>query len=329
MEKTIKSDHCATFWMNIRNVLPSYDDNKTFLLHVSDNVHRSDQILYSIIPGVDKCVDISRRFVVFGCKNNKITIINIDKQTSIEINMPSSVSDVKISPNETVIVSSPQNGDCIVWDIISGKELARYTQYYSVYCFTFSVTGDEIFSTTSDEIVHCWDISRRQTVKKVQLRDKMMSIAASKDLVAVVHLDSYVTVINAHTLSKIREMKCIPNFYSIAFSPDGAYLIHASKQHYAILWDAASGEEVAKLTSDSEAMKHPCFSLDGRTLALASGLALEIYNNFPLSVFLAKQNQNTKSILSFFHAVRGIFSADFNDQDEDNYLLMRIVICMK
>jgi WD40 repeat protein len=62
----------------------------------------------------------------------------------------------------------------------------------------------------------------------------------------------------------------------VAFSPDGGRLATASQDTTARIWDAASGQELLKLTHD-DAVNAAAFSPDGGRLATASGDTARIW----------------------------------------------------
>ena len=56
---------------------------------------------------------------------------------------------------------------------------------------------------------------------------------------------------------------------SVAFSPDGKYVVSGSYDNTARVWEASTGKEIARLTHDG-AVNSVAFSPDGRTLASGS-----------------------------------------------------------
>ena len=59
--------------------------------------------------------------------------------------------------------------------------------------------------------------------------------------------------------------------YSAAFSPDGQRIVTASEDKTARVWNAATGQQVAKLEGHTDNVFSAGFSPDGQRILTASG----------------------------------------------------------
>ena len=67
-----------------------------------------------------------------------------------------------------------------------------------------------------------------------------------------------------------REMQP-PNINSVAFSPDGKWIVAAGGDQTAMIWDAASGKPVRVLQGHGDAVQRAVFSPDSKTILTLGG----------------------------------------------------------
>ncbi|MGE0126503.1 MAG: WD40 repeat domain-containing serine/threonine protein kinase [Blastocatellales bacterium] len=76
---------------------------------------------------------------------------------------------------------------------------------------------------------------------------------------------------DAIKMSKLARLKCPANVMSLAFSPDGRWLVSAHSDGAILLWDASEKELAASFNEHSDSVRAVSFSAGGKRLASASG----------------------------------------------------------
>eukprot|EP01133_Synstelium_polycarpum_P005272 gene5272-6110_t len=157
------------------------------------------------------------------------------------------------------LVHSPSRGllaagcsDCIVrvYDASvngSPRELFRLAGHTrAILSVTFSPDGSLIASTSEDRTIMVWSVDRRVLAYKID---------------------------NAHTDT----INCV------AFSPDGQRILSASDDFSCKLWNA-QGKEVARLSGNTNTVKHATYSPNGKYIATVS-------RDCTITVYLAASNK--------------------------------------
>lgn len=155
------------------------------------------------------------------------------------------VSSVAYAPDGDTIASASHDGTIRLWDVAALRELAVIDAHLgSANCVAFSPDGKTLASAggaaKSDASkeeqpgeVHLWDVSKRTK------------------------------------LATLKTKGGVPT--SVAFSPDGKRLSHASHLDPVKVSDVATGEEISQFGGDWVSSGCVAFSPDGKTLAVGEG----------------------------------------------------------
>jgi WD40 repeat protein len=171
-------------------------------------------------------MSLDGRYIVSGGSDARVWEAFTGKEVSRMDEDLSLVYEVAFSPDGKYVVSAGGEGLVIVWEVATGKTVARFRHDDAVRSVNFSPDGRSVVSGSVDDTVVVWDVT------------------AQRQLARMTH-DADV--------------------FSVVFSPDGRYVASASDDGTARVWEASSGQEVAALTHD-DSVNSVAFSSDGRYL---------------------------------------------------------------
>ena len=149
-----------------------------------------------------------------------------------------STSVVVISPDNRSIASAFGDGTAKIWEVSTGREIARPRDSGLVYAIVFSPDGKALATISQDRPVRVWDTKSGQIISTLPDQGKVIATV---------------------------------------FSPDLRYLVTANEDQTACVWDVSSNAEAKRLPKKGleEAM---AFSPDGNFLAVANYDQTLVYN---------------------------------------------------
>ncbi|MBI3421698.1 MAG: TIR domain-containing protein, partial [Acidobacteria bacterium] len=95
--------------------------------------------------------------------------------------------------------------------------------------------------------------------------------------------------------------------WSAAYSPDGRFIVTASGDKTARVWNAASGQEVAELKGHTDSVTSPAYSPDGRFIVTASDDGTARVWNAASGQMVAELKGHTHSVTSAAYSPDGCF----------------------
>jgi len=132
-----------------------------------------------------------------------------------------------VSPKDAVIATAGPDHDAALWDLESGREIARFAHEDTVTAVRFARSGEVLATLTEDGVVHVWDVASRRELRQ-------MPQGSASDWIGV--------------------------------SPTGRYVASVAEDHKARVWQLASGELSATLEPDGP-IDAATFSPDEQTIA--------------------------------------------------------------
>ncbi len=207
---------------------------------------------------------------------------NIISQPIFYLHHEGGVRTLAVSPDGKYIATGTIGHDnsVYIWNIQTGKELARMPLTNSVDSVKFSLDSRYLVSAGEDNTVRVWNVptgtelfhfSKVGTIVSASFSPDGKYIAAGSISDGAVHIWN---AVNGNVVTTIYPggitISSVAQIYFIAFSPDGRYILSGgyspyqySNQSLLGLWDVISGNEIVQFEY-SGAVSSGAFSPDGK-----------------------------------------------------------------
>lgn len=196
----------------------------------------------------------------------------------------SDVIGITYSPDDTLLATSSSDHTAKIWDRSTGKNVSTLTGHTAqVFEIDFHPEGDLIATSSEDGTVKVWEVNSGQMIESIPLEPVIIeddfgehglwveAVAFSPDgrLLAAGNYRGTVKIWEFDSREELRSFQ-LPEFNSLAFSPDGNQLAtaHGFDTGTITIWDMHRGSELTIMEHGFE-ISQLAFSPDGTLLASA------------------------------------------------------------
>jgi|GEM_PF-2402352 len=177
---------------------------------------------------------------------DELALWDIEKKEKIyDSTYEHTVNDLTVSPDGQLIASAGGDNTLTLWEAKTGKLLHTFIGHTeSIYTATFSPDGETLLSSGKDGTLRLWDI----TTKKL--------IFTAKDESIRYYQNKPYSVANT--------------VYSVAFSPDGQFIVSGGTKRKIKIWNAKTGRFIRSFETQYSSISAVIFSPDGKTIVSKS-----------------------------------------------------------
>jgi WD40 repeat protein len=220
-----------------------------------------------------------------------------------------SVKTACYSPDGKIIATASTDKTAKIWDAFSGKLLKTLGEHPSgLINATFSPNGKMIV-TSSGSVAKIWDVESG----KLQLTLDGSESNFSPDSKRIISTSMDSEGLSRLYSAKVWDIESGKLLYTVSghtdhlnyvdFSPDGKYIVTASKDHSAKLWASSNGNLLQVLNRHSGEIKFACFSPDSKSIVTASndGTAIiwDMQSGELLQTLTGHKDEIIKGLFSF------------------------------
>ncbi|MFZ6029765.1 MAG: CHAT domain-containing protein [Chloroflexota bacterium] len=190
-----------------------------------------------------------------------------------------SVSSVAFSPDGKWLISGSSDGSARVWDTGTWQEISRVTHEDAVNIVIFHPNGKWVASGSDDSTIEIWEAETGHEVAHMSHGNSVKVAAFSPDGKWLISgsSDGTARVWDVVTGKELSRMVHNDGVTSVAFSPDGKWVASGGCDELdpgllcmrgtARVWEATTGQEIARVDHGDNYVSAIAFSPDGKWVA--------------------------------------------------------------
>lgn len=282
---SLGSIECISFSPDGREILTGSEDGKVQLWDVA-----TGQKLKSFATHLQsiKCITFSPDglYILIGSEDGTAHLWNVETGEKLKSfsGKSESIYNVLFSPDRQLIVTANKIG-ATLWNVTTGGIQKYFVVHKETSDVTLSPEGQWILTGSKDGIAILWDITTGRKLKSfIGHRSGLESVIFSPDGCLLLTRSSDRTAKLWDTTTG-RELKKFSDADSIAFSPDGQYILIVSSARIGasngqivpygssrggMLWDVKSSRDVNSYTWHDEFIDSVAFTPDGHQIVTFS-----------------------------------------------------------
>jgi WD40 repeat protein len=203
---------------------------------------------------------------------------------TVRLRHAGSVDAMAFSPDGK-LVASAGTWNAAVWDVQTGREVARFRGNIQGTALAFSADGKTLLAGGREGVVRHWDVAtgtlRRESKQDTEGFFQASETAFSPDakLLALTDHGGKGRLVDSDTGKCVARLSREQAIQSIAVAPGGRRVATGGQDEAVHVWDAAEGKELRTLPGQGGWVNDVCFSPDGRKLAASSPKRLRVWDD--------------------------------------------------
>lgn len=183
------------------------------------------------------------------------------------------IQSIAFSPSGRTLVSGSSDSTAVVWDVGSGRSLARLKGHGDVVLtVAYSPDDTHIATGSFDHSVRIWDASSGVCLHSLDLANAVLKVIFSPDGSRLaVQLGSNGAICDVRTGTSVAILQHeIGKDMRLSWSHQSDRILTATNDGTAKIWNADTGEELFQLNEHADAIYSVAFSPDDTEVATAS-----------------------------------------------------------
>ena len=190
------------------------------------------------------------KHVIYQRPDGTLALWNVDDGESDQLGElpPNAVRTMALSPDGNHLALGLADGQAVVWDMQSKREIASFEHEKMVNVVRFSPDGQLLASAGEDASVRVWHLQTNEQVATLPVSATVYALAFSPDgtRLAIGSADEEIQLCDTSAWSIIAQLSGHDaDINSLEFTPDGTRLISGSRDRTVRIWSATpSGHRI-------------------------------------------------------------------------------------